>query len=239
MKKAIKRTLLIVAGLFILFFGVGLIYYSPMFLMTTAETGAFSNTSIYIIKDNIGVNVYLIKTDNGYIMIDAGLNVKNIDNSLNEANINSNDIKWIFLTHSDGDHIAALTLFPNAEIYMSKDEFKLIDGTMKRNFLGGNNIPSSVNINNIMQLSNRQILLINGIKIECILAPGHTIGSMLFLIDDKYLFTGDTIKIKNGNMSIHPYSMDKNLAKATIDQIREIIGDDYIIFTSHYGIHNN
>ena len=34
---------------------------------------------------------------------------------------------------------------------------------------------------------------IDGIKIECFLVPGHTWGHMVYLIDDKYLFTGDTI----------------------------------------------
>ncbi len=31
------------------------------------------------------------------------------------------------------------------------------------------------------------------IRIECFLVPGHTWGHMVYLIDDKYLFTGDTI----------------------------------------------
>mgnify|MGYP000789417743 CR=1 FL=1 len=34
---------------------------------------------------------------------------------------------------------------------------------------------------------------IDGIKIECFLVPGHTWGHMAYLIDDKYLFTGDTL----------------------------------------------
>ena len=37
------------------------------------------------------------------------------------------------------------------------------------------------------------MLDIDGIKVECFLVPGHTWGHMVYLIDDKYLFTGDTI----------------------------------------------
>ena len=37
------------------------------------------------------------------------------------------------------------------------------------------------------------MLDIDGIRIECILCPGHTWGHMVYLIDDEYLFTGDTI----------------------------------------------
>ena len=42
-------------------------------------------------------------------------------------------------------------------------------------------------------LKDGQVLDIGGIKIECILCPGHTWGHMVYLIDDEYLFTGDTI----------------------------------------------
>lgn len=49
-------------------------------------------------------------------------------------------------------------------------------------------------------INNEKVLLhdgetfeIDGIKIECFLVPGHTWGHMVYLIDDKYLFTGDTI----------------------------------------------
>ena len=49
-------------------------------------------------------------------------------------------------------------------------------------------------------MDNRKVLLkdgrtihIGGIKIECLLVPGHTWGHMVYLIDDEYLFTGDTI----------------------------------------------
>jgi glyoxylase-like metal-dependent hydrolase (beta-lactamase superfamily II) len=34
---------------------------------------------------------------------------------------------------------------------------------------------------------------IGDIRIECILVPGHTWGHMVYLIDDAWLFTGDTI----------------------------------------------
>ena len=42
-------------------------------------------------------------------------------------------------------------------------------------------------------LRDGEVLDIDGIKIECFLVPGHTWGHMVYLIDDNYLFTGDTI----------------------------------------------
>ena len=42
-------------------------------------------------------------------------------------------------------------------------------------------------------LHDGQVFEIDGVKIECFLVPGHTWGHMVYLIDDRYLFTGDTI----------------------------------------------
>lgn len=42
-------------------------------------------------------------------------------------------------------------------------------------------------------LHDGEVFEIEGIKIETILFPGHTWGYVVYLIDDKYLFSADTI----------------------------------------------
>ena len=42
-------------------------------------------------------------------------------------------------------------------------------------------------------LKDGETLYIGDIKIKCFLVPGHTWGHMVYLIDGKYLFTGDTL----------------------------------------------
>ena len=233
-----KRVLIVIAAVFLLFVCAALFYYFPMFLMSPADAGQIPNSNIYVIRD-FGNNVYLINTGIGYIMIDAGLNIRNIENFLREAGIHTNDVKWIFLTHSDGDHLASLPLFPNANIYLSKDELPLLNGAVKRNIFGGTSLPLGVNIDRIIPLTNGDEFIFNETKIKSIAAPGHTPGSMLYLVDDKYLFTGDAFKIRNGNISVHPYSMDVSFSRKTIENLREIISNSKIILTSHYGIHYN
>ena len=44
-----------------------------------------------------------------------------------------------------------------------------------------------------MLLHDGEVIDIDGIRIECFLVSGHTWGHMFYLIDDKYLFTGDTL----------------------------------------------
>ena len=228
---------MIIIVIFMLLLGAVLIWRFPSFSMCPIETEQVLNTEIteiYAIK-SYG-NIYLVKTDIGYIMIDAGLDISKTKISLKDLGINTSDVKFIFLTHSDGDHTAALPLFSNATIYMSKDELPLINGTVKRTILGGNRMPSSINIADIILLSNEQELIFNRIKIKCIAAPGHTTGSMMYLVNNQYLFTGDVFKIKSGNMDVHPYSMNVVQSKKTIEQIKETVSNSKIVLTSHYGI---
>ena len=232
MKKGVKYVLLIMFVFLMPLLWMSCISANPI------KTGQIIKTNIYAIKNSLN-NIFFIKTDSGYIMIDAARNIKKFEASLIESNINITDVKWILLTHSDYDHVAALNLFPNAEIYIGEDELPLINGTVKRSRSGGNKMPDGFDISKLILLSNNQELLFDGIKTECIKAPGHTIGSMLFLVDDQYLFTGDAFKIKNGKISVHPYSMDSEQSEKTIEQMKEIINKSTIVLTGHYGIHYN
>ena len=45
-------------------------------------------------------------------------------------------------------------------------------------------------------LRDGQVFEIDGIRIECLLVPGHTWGHMVYLIDDQYLFLGAFRKMK-------------------------------------------
>jgi glyoxylase-like metal-dependent hydrolase (beta-lactamase superfamily II) len=238
MKKTLKRILLVACIVLILLAGILFLNNLPILLMNPAETGQILNTNIYAVKDAF-VTVYFIKTESGYILFDAGVYPNKLEETLKKIKIDANDVKWVFLTHSDGDHVAALPLFPNAKIYMCDDELLLLNGTTKRNVFGGNQMPAGIDIDEIILLSDGQKISLNGIDLECIKAPGHTIGSMMYLVGGKYLFTGDAFKIKNGNKSVHLFSMDKELAKKTIEQLRETIDSSLIVLTSHYGLHNN
>jgi glyoxylase-like metal-dependent hydrolase (beta-lactamase superfamily II) len=204
--------------------------------MNPAGTGQISDTGIYAVKNRIS-SVFFIKTDSGYIMIDAGADMQRLEGSLKEISIDANDVNWIFLTHSDGDHVAALPLFPNADIYMGKDELPLINGTAKRSPFGGNTMPEGIDINKIIAVSDSQEILLGGMNVKCIKAPGHTPGSMAYLVDGKYLFSGDAFKMGKKAPGVHPFTMDAKLAKRTMENLKETINKS-IVLTSHYGYFN-
>ena len=205
-----------------------------IFKMRPTKTGQVLDTNIYAVKNFYGT-LYLIKINSGYIMFDAGTVIEELEESLKIIGIDANDVKWIFLTHSDGDHVAGLPLFPNAKIYMSEDELPLINGTVKRAKSIENTLPTGIDIDKIVLVANDSEYSFDGIKIKCIKTPGHTIGHMVYLVDEKYLFTGDAFDIKKGKINVHISSMDVKLSKETIKGLEKTINGSSIVFTSHFG----
>ena len=227
--------MMIISAVVILAVVAGSINVIPMLSMNPAPTGQISGTKIYAVKNVIN-SVFFIKTNTGYIMVDAGSDKNKLDASMRETGINAKNVKWILLTHSDSDHTTALTLFPDAIIYMGEDEFPLVNGSMKRQVFGGNKMPAGIDIRKIIPLKDNQILMFDETVIECIKAPGHTPGSMMYFLDERYLFTGDAFRLKNGSRDVHPFTMDAQQAKRTIGQLKETADNSLIVLTAHYGL---
>lgn len=238
MKKRTRLILLIIAAVVILIIGFALYNFYPMLTMNPVKTGPIGNTGLYSVK--IAMNsVFFVDTEIGYIMIDAGSDAKKMETSLKEAGIDINEVRWILLTHSDYDHVASLPLFPDAAIYMCKDELQLLNGVTKRNSSGGNKMPAGIDTGKINLLSDGQEFFLGGITVKCFAAPGHTTGSMLYLIDRKYMFTGDAFSIKNGGLDVHPFTMDAELAGRTIERLKETVNSSLIVLTGHFGMIQN
>jgi glyoxylase-like metal-dependent hydrolase (beta-lactamase superfamily II) len=239
MKKSVKRIAKILGSIIIVAVLVIIAMYKffPIPWMTPAATGEISNTNIYAIRNGSGA-VYLIKTENGYIALDAGTDLEKLEASLQEAKINPLDVHSLLLTHSDFDHVAGLSLFSQAQIYMNEDEIGLLNGTVKRTAFAGNSLPEEIDMNKIILLQDKKEIFLDGTKISHIKSPGHTIGSMSFLIDDEYLFIGDACKISKGTASVHPFTMNAETAQATIEELKSISKDCAIVLTAHYGFYN-
>ncbi len=144
-------------------------------------------------------NIFFYTKNGVTIMIDAGYNYERLKEKMNWLDIDPSSIHHILITHQDTDHVGALEtdseqLFKEATVYLSEIENRYITGEKRRKVIHGLYKLPMVRMNNQRRLlKDGQILDIEGIKVECILVPGHTWGHMVYLIDDRYLFTGDTI----------------------------------------------
>lgn len=144
-------------------------------------------------------NIFFYTKNGTTIMIDAGYNYARLQEKMSWLDIDPSSIKHIFITHQDTDHVGALEtdseqLFRDATVYIGEIENRYLTGETRRKvFHGFYKLPIVKTDNERVLLKEDEIIRIGEIKIECILVPGHTWGHMVYLIDDEYLFSGDTI----------------------------------------------
>ena len=133
------------------------------------------------------------------IMIDAGYNYDRLAEKMGWLGIDPQSIRHILITHQDTDHVGAVEadspgLFQNAKLYISAIENRYLTGEARRKVIYHLYKLPQVTINNEkVLLHDGEVFDIDGIRIECFLVPGHTWGHMVYLVDGKYLFTGDTL----------------------------------------------
>lgn len=191
------------------------------------------NKYIYMIKDDFVQMVLLKDSQNNYIAIDAGNDIVTIRSELKKLNVDTSKVTSIFLTHSDGDHQGALSLFPGAKVYVGKDEEQMINGKTAR-FLFFHN---KLNKKEYTLLNDNEIIYTGTMKVKAIFTPGHTPGSTSYLINDTLLFTGDAFGLTKDKRIARPnkfFSMDMDKATASFEKINNIPTARYL-FTSHYG----
>lgn len=144
-------------------------------------------------------NIFFYRKNGTTIMIDAGYNYDRLAEKMSWLGIDPKSVRHILITHQDTDHVGAVEedssgLFKNAKLYIGEIENRYLTGEVRRKVVYHMYKLPQVTINNEKTLvSDGEELYIDDIKIKCFLVPGHTWGHMVYLIDDKYLFTGDTL----------------------------------------------
>ena len=144
-------------------------------------------------------NIFFYRKGGTTIMVDAGYNYDRLEEKMGWLGIDPNSIRHILITHQDTDHVGAVEadspgLFRDATLYVGEIENRYLTGETRRKVIYHlYKLPQVMIHNEKVLLRDGEVLDIDGIKVECFLVPGHTWGHMVYLIDDKYLFTGDTI----------------------------------------------
>ena len=195
-------------------------------------------------------NIFFYTKNGTTIMIDSGYNYARLKEKMGWLDIDPQTISHILITHQDTDHVGALEtdsdlLFRNASIYLSKIENRYLTGEVRRKVIfGWYKLPMVKTDNRRVLLEDGQVLDFGGIKVEAILCPGHTWGHMVYLIDDEYLFTGDTLWFgaDGGYSFIDALAEDNELAKHSLVQLEKRLKEKGIspkIITGHTGWTDN
>ena len=174
-------------------------------------------------------NIYFYTKNGVTIMIDAGYNYARLREKMGWLDIDPSTIQHILITHQDTDHVGALEtdserLFKDATVYIGEIENRYLTGETRRKvFHGLYKLPMVRMENKKVLLRDGEVFQIGDIKIECLLVPGHTWGHMVYLIDDEYLFTGDTIWFgaDGGYSFIATLAEDNKLAVRSLEKLEK------------------
>lgn len=183
-----------------------------------------------------GVNCYLIKTDNGHILIDTSWSNKrnSLEEKLESAGCKPGSLKLIILTHGDFDHTgnaAYLRKKYGAKIAMHYDDSGMVKcGDMFWNRKRGN-ILIKVIAGLFLRKSDRfepdiytkdgYDLSEYGFNAKVIHIPGHSKGSIGVMTIGGDLFCGDLL-VSNGKPSINSMIDDLAEANSSLNKLKSL-----------------
>ncbi len=195
------------------------------------QTGSILD-KLYAVKTGT-VNLFIYKENEQAICIDAGFGRDLILRELNRLGLHPGEVTHVFLTHSDFDHVDGLAVFEEAEIYLSSDEEPMITSQAARmlGFVYNSKIKRPYHL-----LRDNDVVAAGSINIRAISTPGHTAGSMSYLVNESILFVGDTFKLIDGRVfpKRRYINMNTEQQKASIRKLGRL-DTVQLVCTAHNG----
>lgn len=191
---------------------------------------------------------YLIDTGTDVILVDTGLPTGTPEETPNEDSLaytgkdicsymdalkaigyKPEQVTKILLTHKHADHSGELRSFPNAKIYVNKDELNAAELQGLSNI-----IPVSFTDGAYYNFPETQIIA-NGIRY--IKAKGHTNGNSIVIVENDglfYLIHGDITYVDEAlyENKLSVVYEDRKAARETLDRVREFIRNHPTVYLS-------
>ena len=163
-----------------------------------------------------GVNCYLIKTKDEFILVDSGYSNQrsNIESALDNAGVQRGNLRLILMTHGDFDHTGNGAYFREkyqSKIAMHKDDLGMVEhGDLFYSRKSGNiivrklvklilplirmNLKKKDRFIPDIYLEDGDDLSEYGLNAKVVHIPGHSGGSISFLTTEGDLFIGDLLE---------------------------------------------
>ncbi len=177
---------------------------------------------------DFGANCYLVKTNFAALVIDPFSADQRVLGFLNE---NSGLEKYVLLTHFHFDHILGANEIrkqTGAKIVIGeKDAIGLIDPTLSLSAMVG--VKQELFTPDIT-LADNQTLNLKDTYITALHTPGHTEGSVCYILEN-VMFSGDTLFKQSIGRTDFPTGSAANM-KASLNRLKGL-EKDYIIYSGH------
>ena len=219
-----------------------------------------NDESVWTPGENVGRSIefsstcWLIRRGNEWLLWDTGvpqsalndpkgwstlpkLIVYHLDKTLTDQlaaiGLKTNDIKYVALSHTHGDHIGNVRLFPNSTVLMQRAEYA---------WIGSPDGPND-NVNQLKALARKllgtpkHLKLLEGDtdvfgdgSVTLVSTPGHTPGSQSLLVHLKnsgfIILSGDVVHLEENfekKNTVPSLNTDKAASIASMDKVRRMI----------------
>lgn len=142
---------------------------------------------LYYVGDK-QVCVHLIETKEGLILLDSGFFHTNhlLTESIRKLGFDPADVRWILHTHEHFDHFGAAEEFRN--LYGTKLAISAVGAQSlrehpERALMDWSDSPYEAIPTFDYELQDGEVFEFGGVKIRCVLTPGHALGVMSFFFD--------------------------------------------------------
>lgn len=195
------------------------------------------NERVLAIAQRRMVNLFVVRTVRGAIAIDTGAAAEGLAESLDAVGVDASQVTHVFLTHCDSDHVGGRAAFPQARVFLGAGEEALLQ-RQRRRFLGLTYVPRLERPYNL--LADDETVAADGLTVRALATPGHTPGSTSYLVDERWLFTGDCIALREGVAQPFYRLMDMERVRLPASLVRLArLSQVNLLCTAHTGCTTN
>ena len=194
MKRLLKFIMLVVV-LFVV--AVGLVLAATFMGRRGIVDGQQFGSSMRVVEDGI-TSLAVITIDGRQVaLIDAGndANGEAVLAALTRRGLGPEAVSAVFLTHGNQDHIAAVHLFPKAQVMALEAEVPLVEGRAGSRGPATRLFPvrpTGITVSRALQ--NGDVVTVGNTNFRVYAVPGHTAGSAAYLVNS-VLFVGDSADV--------------------------------------------
>ncbi len=148
-------------------------------------------------------NMYILTGPAGLFVIDPSVSPERAEELCGLTGLSKGEcgVKGILLTHGHHDHIKYIDewqdAYPTAKTFFSSNDKDLLgNGYMNCSYMEGTQVIYNFKFTNVASLNGASIFKADGLDIKVYETPGHTMGSVCYLVcqdGDEMFFTGDTV----------------------------------------------
>jgi glyoxylase-like metal-dependent hydrolase (beta-lactamase superfamily II) len=188
------------------------------------DTGETSQTSDPAYFDCDLVTAWIYRNNLRFVVS----SVDEIGNQLPTLGIDPMDVRWVVQTHLHSDHMGGLAAFPNATVYVPREDYPASAGVLTCRLPAdfSPQFPAFETVD--VPGFGRGFRVTSDGTVTILPTPGHSMGHQSVLLDDgdiQYLFAGDTsfdeAQLRDGR--IGGIVADTTLARATLENLRVLI----------------